>query len=130
MADQILTQQRLREAFLYEPETGLMYKRKQINWKKKLHVGRYCRQGYLRTSVDGKGYYVHRLAWIYCYGEIAPNLVIDHINGIKDDNRITNLRLVTSAENANNRGYRHTPTKLQKKLLENNWFFQRFQKII
>lgn len=34
------------------------------------------------------------MAWIYCFGEIPDGLQIDHINGIKTDNRICNLRLV------------------------------------
>ena len=129
MADQILSQQRLQEVFFYDPNTGHMHKKKNIHTRDKRQVGRYTAEGYLQVNVDKKVYLVHRLAWLYCHGEIDPELVIDHINGVRDDNRICNLRLVTKAENARNTGYRNTPTKLQRMLLENNWHFQRFQKI-
>lgn len=39
------------------------------------------------------------------YGHISRNLQIDHINGIKDDNRIENLRVVTNDENQWNKHY-------------------------
>jgi hypothetical protein len=45
----------------------------------------------------------HRLIWEYVNGPIPDGLFIDHINGIRNDNRIDNLRLVTTAENSQNR---------------------------
>ena len=60
--------------------------------------------------IDGKEYKAHRLAWLYVYG-IWPKLYIDHINGIRDDNRICNLRDVSNRENAINRSY-HRKGKL------------------
>lgn len=41
----------------------------------------------------------HRCVWVWFYGSIDPSLEINHINGIKDDNRIENLELVTRGEN-------------------------------
>lgn len=58
--------------------------------------------GYRRICVDRAFYYAHRLAWFYVNGEL-PTLQIDHINQIKTDNRITNLRAVTPAGNIQNR---------------------------
>ncbi|MGL9722094.1 HNH endonuclease signature motif containing protein [Symbiopectobacterium sp.] len=44
----------------------------------------------------------HRLAWIYVYG-VEPDGEIDHINGIRSDNRICNFRIVDDKQNARNR---------------------------
>lgn len=51
--------------------------------------------------IDGKSYYAHRLAWFYAYGYM-PIICIDHINGIKIDNSIANLRECSIAENSQN----------------------------
>ena len=50
--------------------------------------------------INGKGYRSHRLAWLYCYG-VNPAM-IDHINGNSVDNKIENLREVTSMQNNQN----------------------------
>lgn len=54
-------------------------------------------KGYLFCSIFGKQYRAHRIAWLIYYGE-WPN-VIDHINGIKTDNRIVNMRSVNVQQN-------------------------------
>jgi hypothetical protein len=46
----------------------------------------------------------HRIVWMSQNGFIPPRRVIDHINRVKDDNRIANLRVVTHRENCLNRG--------------------------
>ena len=55
-----------------------------------------------RDTNKFKCYYVHRLIWITFNGEIPEGMEIDHINTIKNDNRLENLRLVTHKENCNN----------------------------
>lgn len=44
----------------------------------------------------------HRVIWYYFNGEIPEGMEIDHINTIRDDNRLENLRLVSKKENMNN----------------------------
>ena len=50
--------------------------------------------------VDGRLYYLHRLAWLYVYG-VWP-FEIDHIDGNKANNKISNLRNVSHAQNMQN----------------------------
>lgn len=61
-------------------------------------------QGYRSIYFQGKQYLEHRLAWYFHYGDFPDDKNhIDHINHIKDDNRIDNLREVTPLENSKNR---------------------------
>ena len=58
--------------------------------------------GYIAIKIDGKLYLAHRLAYLYHAGYF-PELELDHINNIKTDNRLVNLREVTHWENQQNR---------------------------
>ena len=58
--------------------------------------------GYVRVSIDGSHYLVHRIIYAMVRGPIPDGLNLDHINGVRHDNRIENLRLVTHQENAFN----------------------------
>jgi len=60
------------------------------------------RDGYVVIKINGSAYKAHRLAWFIYYGT-QPN-VIDHINGVRNDNRIENLRSVSTKDNTRNHG--------------------------
>lgn len=57
--------------------------------------------GYLGGQLEGRWYRAHRVIYAMCHGKWPANQ-IDHINGVRDDNRISNLRDVTHVENARN----------------------------
>jgi len=88
----MITQSDLKKVLSYDRETGVFSR------KGKSAVGWADKYGYLRCEIKGKSYFLHRLAWLYEFGEFPPSH-IDHINNCKDDNRICNLRLATRSQN-------------------------------
>ena len=58
-------------------------------------------QGYRRINIDRQKYAAHRLAWLLVTGD-WPNGEIDHVNGIRSDNRIQNLREASRITNLQN----------------------------
>lgn len=63
--------------------------------------------GYIEIKIDGVRYPAHRLVWLIRTGA-WPVGDVDHINGVKDDNRFSNLREATRAQNCWNRKHRKT----------------------
>ena len=62
--------------------------------------------GYVRFTVKGKRYSMHRvIAELFCKGKTEEKNIVDHINGLRDDNRAENLRWVTISENNSNRRF-------------------------
>ena len=56
--------------------------------------------GYLRVTLGGRAWMIHRLVWQHFRGPIPPGYQINHIDGNKSNNAIGNLELVTPSENA------------------------------
>ena len=86
----------------YDPETGhLWWKFKKYKRDLSNPAGFTTKSGYREIQLCGKSFKQHRLAFIFM-GEVIPKEV-DHINGVKDDNRWVNLRPSCRATNCMNR---------------------------
>lgn len=99
-----LTQERLKQVLHYDAETGV-FTRKVMRGRPSRTPGAGVKDniyGYILMGVDGRLYRAHRLAWLYIYGRF-PAHHLDHINGVRDDNRIINLREATVSQNQCNR---------------------------
>jgi hypothetical protein len=93
------------ELFVYDPETGELRNRVDRGGLAKAGaLAGYRRpDGYVSVAVKGKRYPAHRVAWLMTHG-VWPAAQIDHVNGVRDDNRMANLRESTNSENLCNRG--------------------------
>lgn len=98
-----LTQERLKELIVYNPDTG------SFTWRvprRGVVVGGECGRispatGYRDIGIDYKLRRANRLAWLYMTGE-WPDAEVDHVNRIKSDDRWDNLRLASKSQNAAN----------------------------
>ena len=77
-------------------------------------------KGHLRVTYKQRGYMVHRIIYEMFHGPASDSHEIDHIDGIRDNNRIENLRLVTSSQNNwNSRNRKHNTSGLKGVYWEN-----------
>ena len=104
----MLTYERLQELFNCDPTAGILRWRVKINRRiiADSVAGTINSFGYRVICIDGVRYRAHRLIWFYAHREWPKN-DIDHINGNPDDNRLENLRDVTTAENIQNQIFAH-----------------------
>lgn len=91
----------IKQNYLYNPATGTIARAGNDV------LGVFQHRGYMRLAftVGGKQFkpMAHRAAWLLYFSE-WPSLHIDHANGNKSDNRISNLRLATVQQNMRNTG--------------------------
>lgn len=98
-----LEQEVIQKYFDYDPTTGhLINKIDRVLNKTGSRAGYCYKNGYRTIFLNNKTYSEHVLIWILHYGSIHDDWNIDHINGIKNDNRLFNLRLVPHRYNLQN----------------------------
>lgn len=116
----MITQDRLKTVLYYSHETGLFtwkYRPRKLFASQRAYnifnatypgrkAGSLRPDGYYEIRIDRKLYRAHKLAYLYTRGYL-PELEVDHINGVRGDNRLTNLREVTSSENKRNSSIRN-----------------------
>lgn len=104
MAINIITHEELIYKVSYNPETGLFFWNHNFGSRAAAGevIGSDDMHGYKTVRLNKKSYKLHRLAWFYVNAE-WPKGDIDHINGMRSDNRISNLRDVTRKINLENR---------------------------
>lgn len=88
--------------YSYDPDSGLF--RFKSNRGGKIagdEAGSIRPDGYVSLAVCGRTHLAHRIAWLIANG-LLPEEKIDHVNGVRYDNRISNLRAATDAQNRQN----------------------------
>lgn len=116
MSDQIiarheLTAEYLRSILHYDRETGIFTWKVRTSSRIKLGdvAGSQNGQGYLQVKLQSRLYLAHRLAWLYMHGA-WPKDQLDHVNRVRTDNRIANLREATNKQNQQNASKRSDNT--------------------
>ena len=123
----VVTQDLLKEYLEYR-EDGHLYwiKKKSRNTVLNSRFG--ClKDGYVMGGFNHKMLREHRLVWLYHYG-VWPKDQLDHINGIRDDNRVENLRETTNQQNSFNTKSRNNSSSKYKGVkwhtIANKWSAQ------
>ena len=101
----MITFEEAKELFIYDRETGVIKWRKRFNGRQRADlVAGYTssNDGYTKIRFKGKKYGAHRIAMLLAYGFYGDGLQVDHINHIRGDNRLVNIRFVTHADNGRN----------------------------
>ena len=96
-AKELPSQERLKELFDYEPETG-KFERKNGRKLRPIVIG------YRYKKIDGIIYSTHRLIWRFVTGEDPLELKVDHRDRNPSNNAWSNLRIGTTKQNGENRG--------------------------
>lgn len=101
-----ISQSRLKDLMHYNAETGMFVRVKKVNNRTKVGqiISKLNEDGYVVVIVDRVTCLAHRLAFLWMTGKYPDKkMQIDHINGIRNDNRWENLRQVSAQENQHNR---------------------------
>lgn len=94
---------KIKDYLKYDSLTGVLTFSKTVTGHiiKDNEVGSKRKDGYVSVFIDNKSYLAHRVCWFLHFGYWPK--YIDHINGIKNDNRLSNLRECDHNQNCKNR---------------------------
>lgn len=106
-AKSLLTKERVLELLRYEPETGKFYwVNSRYSNRNGTEAGSLRKSGYVFLSIDGFQYLAHRVAWLVTHGE-WPADGLDHRDGVRSHNWISNLRPADASQNLQNQRVAH-----------------------
>jgi len=94
-------QEQLKEILDYNENTGIFIWKNpnpRSHYKSGTKAGGIKPDGYMHVTINKQSYIGHHLAWFYVYGEWPSK--IDHIDGNRSNNAISNLRLTTAYQNS------------------------------
>lgn len=107
----MLTYDRANELFHYEPSSGKLFWKKITTNRVRVgdEAGTLCKStGYTNVVIGGRGYTLHRIAILLATGAYDNTVQVDHIDHDRGNNRLSNLRVVSRAENMRNQSLRNT----------------------
>lgn len=110
----------VRRLLNYDPETGVFRWRISIGKAAAGMTAGCTASGYILIGIHGRLIKAHRLAWLMHYG-VEPMGDIDHVNGVRSDNRICNLREASHSQNMHNRRADHDNKSGIKGVCWNKW---------
>lgn len=80
-----------------DPEVGHVFGVRR-KWKGK-RIGTVAKNGYLVSQTSGRDWLLHRVIWEAAHGPIPDGHEVNHLNGVKTDNRLINLECTTKGGN-------------------------------
>lgn len=110
---------------------GKVFSKRKFNKLTELKLSKTGHKGYVKVRISNKDYFVHRLVAKAYLINLFDKKVVNHINGIKHDNRVQNLEWCTRSENSKHAydiGLHKPYTGLKDK--GNNKFYKEWNNLI